>query len=68
MSYNNAINATQNGLQSINNGIWNGRTITSSNGSLTISDGNGVLGNPDLIVTTATSSEGYKQAFLLGGM
>jgi len=53
MAFNNAVDATQTGFQSITSaGAWNGRTLTAGAG-ISISNGDGTAGNP---VITATGS------------
>lgn len=48
MAFNNAVNATQSGFQSITSGgVWNGRTLTAG-GGISISNGDGTAGNPTI--------------------
>ncbi len=46
MAFNNAVNASQTGFQSLTSaGAWNGRTLTAGSG-ISISNGDGTAGNP----------------------
>ena len=51
MAFNNAVDATQSGFQSITTaGVWNGRTLTAGAG-IAISNGDGIAGNPVISTT-----------------
>ncbi len=53
MAFNNAVNASQSGFQSITTGgVWNGRTLTAGTG-ISISNGDGTGGNPVITATNA---------------
>jgi len=55
MALTNPVNANTQGLQSVNvtNGNWIGRSITSTDGSITITNADGTTGNPNLSVNAA---------------
>lgn len=52
MTINNPVNAKVQGLQNFNSssGVWTGRTLTSSDSSITITNADGTAGNPNLVV------------------
>lgn len=53
MAWNNAVDATQTGFQSITSGgVWNGRTLTAGAG-IAIANGDGTAGNPVITATGA---------------
>lgn len=57
MAFNNAVDATETGFQSLNSsGVWHGRTLTAGTG-ISISNGDGTGGNP----TIASTSTGVFQ-------
>lgn len=52
MAFNNAVNASQSGFQSITmGGVWNGRSLTAGTG-INITNGDGTSGNPIISATT----------------
>lgn len=57
MAFNNPVNANQSGFQSLTTGgVWNGRTLTAGSG-ISISNGDGISGNPVISATGAASIE-----------
>ena len=66
MATGNVINANQSGIQSYNGaGTWQGRVLTSTTSNLTITNGDGIAGNPTFAVsgfTTWTDVTGTSQA------
>ena len=84
MAFTNAVKATQNGVQTINNGVWTGSVLTQhdilvagANSAITsvspstagfFLTSNGVSADPSFQAISASSSQDYTQSFLLGGM
>lgn len=53
MAFNNAVDATQTGFQSLTSaGVWQGRTLTAGTG-ISISNGDGIAGNPQISSTSS---------------
>lgn len=67
----NSINANQSGIQSYDgNGTWNGRSLTSATANLTITNPDGISGNPSFSITgftTWTDVTGTTQAMATSG-
>jgi hypothetical protein len=70
MSFNNAVDATQTGFQSITaGGVWNGRTLTAGTG-INITNGDGTAGSPTITntgVTTFTNTTPWTPTVTFGG-
>jgi len=70
MTFNNAVDATQTGFQSITaGGVWNGRTLTAGTG-INITNGDGTAGSPTITntgVTTFTNTTAWTPNLQFGG-